>query len=233
MPPRLRCATLSGSLMSKLPRDPNESADATSVGEGPSSTTPEDIPPVHVLEAADAQDRRETENLLAGFDRPNRASKRRADRRDFVDHYSGKHKSSRPPSGEMRPSAAIRESGRSTFVLQKPKRTPLAHWAVVAAVMLSLGGVVAFVATSEHSSGSAVPPIAPLATTTIRSAPLPTVDVPPPDPPSDTVAPTPTVIAIPQPRSEGSKTTASGEGLPSTSASAKRPPPRDDFIRDF
>lgn len=37
-------------------------------GADPTLTTPESIPPVHVLEAAYDQERKEAEELLAGFD---------------------------------------------------------------------------------------------------------------------------------------------------------------------
>ena len=60
------------------------------------STVQDDIPPVHVLEAAENQERKETEDLLAGFDRPGRGPKPAAKERDFVDYYAKK------PSGRAR-----------------------------------------------------------------------------------------------------------------------------------
>lgn len=74
-----------------------------------SATTPEEIPPIHVLEAAHDQERREAEELLAGFDRPGRSPKKRTgSARDFVDHYAGREVTRTPSPGAVSGRMVIR-----------------------------------------------------------------------------------------------------------------------------
>ncbi len=210
-------------------------------------TTPDVIPPVHVLEAAQQQDRKETEDLLAGFDRPGR-SPRRVPSGDFVDYYA--RKKSDPARGPSVP-AAKPSGGRrdaETVIISRKKETPAwVLWIGAAAVLLTLGASLAYVATSDAPVKQ--PPSAPSAATTITSAwptPPPTsnivADVPPPDPAptatanptvvtADPVATTPTTPtpprAQPKPRASAS---AQVTAPPETSAS---PPPSNGYIRTF
>lgn len=94
-------------------RSPAEDAEPTHthVAHRPSSaaTTPEEIPPIHVLEAAHDQERREAEELLAGFDRPGRSPKKRTGTaRDFVDYYAGREVTRTPAPGAVREKMVIR-----------------------------------------------------------------------------------------------------------------------------
>lgn len=222
-------------------------------------TAPDDIPPVHVLEAAQNQDRKETEDLLAGFDRPGRGPKKPSVERDFVDYYakkksggdSGRGPSSSPPAG-----VGPRQIDVSTVV--KPRKnagTPAwLVWAGAAFLMLGFGGLVAFLATSEARPHAGT---GPSATTTISAATAPeqaSRDVIPPPVPVDPMATTtiPVLVTEPapaatdaQPRPSGRRdprnvpgsASAAGvrEGAPTTTAPSgdRKPPPRDDFIRDL
>jgi hypothetical protein len=178
------------------------STEPTNVNHG--ATTPDDIPPVHVLEAAQRQDRKETEDLLAGFDRPGREPKLPAAERDFVDHYLRKKDKDARASGDS--GAAARASSRheatvprrgssqkniSTVILpRKSGFPPWGAWAGAAVAMLLVGGAVAYVATSEGPRGGAGAATGPSAATTITAATSPTSratsDIPPPPPASET-----------------------------------------------
>jgi hypothetical protein len=121
------------------------------------STIQEDIPPVHVLEAAERQDRKETEDLLSGFDRPGRGPKAAPRERDFVDYYA--KKPGGPDSASGRAAAAarapvvIREKARDeSTVIVRRNRQGVPGWVVfggAALLMLLVGGVVAYVATAD------------------------------------------------------------------------------------
>jgi hypothetical protein len=164
------------------------------------ATVQEDIPPVHVLEAAQNQDRKETEDLLAGFDRPGRSPKpvSKSKERDFVDYYARKKPGSADSGGgraalpvnavmESRPP---RQGDVSTVIVHRKGETPAwLGWAVAALAMLLVGGAVAYIATSDGRP-SAHEPTAPSAATTITSAMSapsvvqgnPETNIPPPDP---------------------------------------------------
>ena len=159
-------------------------------------TVQDDIPPVHVLEAAQNQDRKETEDLLAGFDRPGRSPKPAPRERDFVGYYA-KKKNPGVPSGAGQPvagggaaaamNAGPKQADVATMVVpRKREGTPLwMAWVAAAAFMLAIGGMVAYLATGEPAP-NAVAPTGPSAATTITAAtPVPqnTFDnIPPPAP---------------------------------------------------
>jgi hypothetical protein len=232
-------------------------AEAPNVNPQAGRTTPDDIPPVHVLEAAQNQDRKETEDLLAGFDRPGRGPKKPSPERDFVDYYA--KKKGGPDSGG-KPSTPMamappRQMDVSTVV--KPRQTKgmpsWMAWAGAAVLMLGLGGVVAYLATGEPRSTASLPteptgvPMAPPVQASRDIIPLPS----PPDPTTTTTTamtvtePVPTVTDPPPPRPTGRRdprgvptataaSTQTGNGSTTTASSADRkPPPRDDFIRDL
>ena len=222
-------------------------------------TAPDEIPPIHVLEAAHNQDRKETEDLLAGFDRPGRGPKKPSPERDFVDYYA--KKSGGPDSGRSAPTVpripfVPRQIDVATVV--KPRKTPLRAppwlgWAAAALLMLSFGGLVAFHATGETR------PKAVATATTITAGTGPALSardiVPPPAPPEPTTTTTTAVTVVepivtapePPPRPSGGRreprnaaSAGASAGSPatntptSTSTSAdSKPPPRDDFIRDL
>jgi hypothetical protein len=242
------------------------------------ATIQDDIPPVHVLEAAQNQDRKETEDLLAGFDRPGRGPKPASKERDFVDYYARKKAGAESGSGRVAsiasPVIRVKQADVSTVIKPRKKEGAPAWlvWAGAAALMLAVGGVVAFLATSD-SHPSAGAPSGPSAAMTISAAtPRSTLDnnIPPPAP-AEPSATTTTPVTVIEPAS-AAPTAATGAGAPSARGSAKRdprsppsatgvnggasaggngagagasaprstnatddtkPPPRDDFIRDF
>jgi hypothetical protein len=221
-------------------------------------TAPDDIPPVHVLEAAQNQDRKETEDLLAGFDRPGRGPKKSSPERDFVDYYAKKKGGAE--SGRASAPVVVpppRQMDVSTVV--KPRKTnglpSWFPWAGAAALMLGIGGLVAYLATGDTPSSASVPstptgvPMAPPIQASRDIIPPPA----PADPPITTTTtaltvtePAPTVVEPAPPRPTGRRepkgvpgataaTTATGNGSTTTTASSadRKPPPRDDFIRDL
>lgn len=250
--------------MPKVEGDPRSGDVAAAGGDAPPNvkpetgllTAPDDIPPVHVLEAAQNQDRKETEDLLAGFDRPGRGPKKPSVERDFVDYYakkksggdSGRGPSSSPPATENR--LAPRQMDVSTVV--KPRKragTPAwLAWGGAAFLMLGVGGLVAYLATADSKPRSATPGTS--ATTTISAAFAPEPanrDVIPPPAPADptTTTTTPVLVTEPPPRASGRRDphapvpAANATGVlkegPSTTAPSgdRKPPPREDFIRDL
>lgn len=195
------------------------------------ATVQDDIPPVHVLEAAQNQDRKETEDLLAGFDRPGRGPKPVSKERDFVDYYARKKPGSVPSGGGRAaapiateaPSRAVpRQRDVSTVITRRKGEMPAwLGWAAAALGMLLVGGVVAYLATADGRP-SALAPTAPSAATTITSATSPVqqsvhtnvdTNIPPPAP----VETATTAVAVIEP-------TTSAPGVPSTRSSAKRDP---------
>lgn len=181
------------------------------------ATVQDDIPPVHVLEAAQSQDRKETEDLLAGFDRPGRSPKSasKSKERDFVDYYarkkpgsadSGGGRAAIPVNAVMESSRPPRQADVSTVIVHRnrPAVPPWLGWAAVALGMLLVGGVVAYLATSDVRPGAALP-MAPSAATTITSASSPAqpqgdMNIPPPAPAEATaVTTTATTVVEPAP----------------------------------
>lgn len=184
-------------------------------------TTPDDIPPVHVLVAAHDQDRKETEHLLAGFDRPGRGPKLPSPERDFVDYYAKKKGAGGPESGRSAaPHAAASMSSRppkqaDVATIVRPRKQAGAPawlvWAGAAVLMLGIGGAVAYLATAEAPAGAQLL-TGPSAATTITAAhPLPSSDrdVIPPPPPADSTATSAAPITVVEPAS-----TAATDGAP-------------------
>lgn len=176
------------------------------------ATVQDDIPPVHVLEAAQNQDRKETEDLLAGFDRPGRSPKpvSKSKERDFVDYYARKKPGSADSGGGRAASPASnadvapkpeRQADVSTVIVHR-KREGLPAWlgwAAAAVGMLVVGGAVAYLATSD-ARPTAIEPTAPSAATTITSAGSPPrangdTNIPPPVP-VEATATTATTTAV-------------------------------------
>lgn len=166
-------------------------AESSNVKSAASATIEDDIPPVHVLEAAHRQDRKEAEDLLAGFDRPGRSPKTAPKKRDFVDYYARK----KGDSG--RESASDRAAASSAAQAARPKQIDVATvikprkregmpawlaWALAAAAMLAIGGVIAYLGTADPRSST---PTGSSAPTSISAMPFQNAsneNIPPPDP---------------------------------------------------
>lgn len=232
---------------------------------GAGHTAPDDIPPVHVLEAAQSQDRKETEDLLAGFDRPGRGPKKAPVERDFVAHYANKKNGAGPDPGRSAPTvprAAFVPRQIDVDTVIKPRKTqglpPWLGWAAAVLAMLAIGGAVAFVATDDHPKGK--PDTATTITASMGLPPSARDVVPPPAPAEPTMTATTTavvvepVVSAPEPVPPPASARPNGRRDPRTAASAaaaaaasaahasstnpspsadRKPPPRDDFIRDL
>lgn len=212
-------------------------AESSNVKSAASATREDDIPPLHVLEAAEKQDRKEAEDLLAGFDRPGRSPKAAPKGRDFVDYYARKKGSSGEERGDDRapapsPARAIPRSRQADVatVIKPRKREGMPAWLAwgsIAAAMLAIGGVVAYLATAEPRT-SAVAPTGPSAATSITAAPLPSAsneNIPPPDPPAATptsTTTTPMTVIEPVPGSTPTTTAAATDSA--ARGSARRDP---------
>ncbi len=173
------------------------------------STIQDDIPPVHVLVAAEQQDRKETEALLSGFDRPGRGPKAPPRERDFVDYYAKKpgggasSGSLRAASGAGAGAAAGGGAGVSakardeSTVIVRRKGDGAPAWLVwggAAVLMLLVGGLVAYVATSDGRPVAATP-TAPSAASAASAATTLTAATSPKPSVADENIPPPSVVA--------------------------------------
>lgn len=102
-----------------IPRDSHD-APSDARGERRAEATEEDVvPPIGVLVAAHEQDRKETEDLLAGFDK-RRGPKRQSRARDFVDYYASRGANEEERAEEPPKPAATRDV--ETVVLGHAKK---------------------------------------------------------------------------------------------------------------
>ncbi len=120
-----------------------------------------------------AAELKETEDLLAGFDRPGRTPRVPPVKRDFVDYHLGKRRSSPPPRPSPVPHRAARDLPTAIIPGQKRKLPSWVPWAVLLLVMSVLGVLVAAAVSG--------PPIYPQATslpgtTTTLASGTPTFD---------------------------------------------------------
>ena len=256
-------------------RDARNAADASNaetpnVKASNAQTSQDDIPPVHVLEAAQNQDRKETEDLLAGFDRPGRSPKPVSHERDFVDYYAKKKSGSGLDSGSGRPTssapppaghagaagrAGSKQAELSTVVVPRKREGMPAwlSWMGAGALLLLIGGGIAYVATDASSPTSGVSAGPSAATTITAATPVPHSafdNVPPPEPAvvEPVPAPSPMVTAVTdapvakgparrdrdrEPRNATSATAGSSVPRSGSATGDTKPPPRDDFIRDL
>lgn len=201
---------------------------------------PGDIPPVHVLEAMHEQEKKETEELLSGFDRPGRTPQRHAAPRDFVDYYankadkseSGRMPAAPPPS--RRVEAPVEE--RATLVLPRKRslRTVLV-WAGAVFGMILFGAIVAILATPDPPQARTVPTMVPSSGTTITSgSPAPIETAQPAESP-ETATPT-VIVAAPPSAAKPARAAPATTAVTSASTGAAttiKTAPRDDFIRDL
>jgi hypothetical protein len=207
-------------------------AASSNIGSASSAgTQPDEIPAVQILEAAQSQDRKETEDLLAGFDRPGRGPKHTSKERDFVDYYA-KKKGDALDSGPGTPSSRARarehaaqvgaptiprmKQGDVATVVTPRKRQGMPAWlgwGGAAALMMVFGGAVAYLATADGPSGSHVPTGPSAATTITAATPIPQAtndNVPPPDPSTATTATTAVTVVSPSAPGDVATPRASG-----------------------
>lgn len=202
---------------------------------------PGDIPPVHVLEAMHEQEKKETEELLSGFDRPGRTPQRRAAPRDFVDYYASKankDESARVPAAaapsSRRVEAPVEE--RATLVLPRTRSLrAVVVWVAAVVGMVLFGAIVAILATPDPPQARTVPTMVPSSATTITSGSPAPIETAQPDEGPETTTPTVIVAAPPsaakpvRPAPATPAVTSASTGAAATIKTA----PRDDFIRDL
>jgi hypothetical protein len=194
--------------------------------------------------ASRAAEVKETEDLLAGFDRPGRPGRARTpSQRDFVDYHLDRQRSSDPdlrgrPSQEPPPSAGRERRQLPTAIIPRTERRfpTWVPWAALLLVM-SIGGVLVAAAVASPSPTSSLPPEAPTPTPTPIPTPLPFEPPAPilaPDEEPSSVAsasasasPAPVAPSAFAPRRAPSATASAPEPRPSGAP----PPPSDDFIR--
>lgn len=191
---------------------------------------------MHVLEAAQQQDRKEAEDLLAGFDRPGRSPKPASNARDFVDYYAkkkpGEAAAERGP-GARQPAASpvpapprVKQIDVATVITPR-KREGVPAWLVWPAaglLMLVIGGVVAFLATSDRGA-SASGAKRTGAATSLTGMPVSTAgndNVPPPDPSTMATGTTTTAMTVIEP-GLAAPTTAGSPDAPSRGSSKREP----------
>lgn len=206
---------------------------------------------MHILEAAQKQDRKEAEDLLSGFNRPGRGPKLPRDEGDFVDYYARKKKGATHPMSGDSPRGRPAPGQAPTVVKQRWDERPTREtpawvpWLAIGAGMLVLGGGVAFLATSGGSTPSHPDGAKSAATITASTMTSEQRDaVPPPSPPSAPVDPqaittTPITVSPTAPsaaprgkRDRHGPTPSSTEPLPAAGTGTTGPT-RDDLIRDM
>lgn len=202
----------------------SEKKDENGMGEPITATHPDPIPPVHVLEAAQDQEKKETEDLLAGFDRPGRGPKKPEGERDFVEYFAKKAGATPtpPPVRAAVSPPRPKQVDIETVVVPRNKKTGVGTWLLAAAVMLGLGGMVAFFATRDDAKTSSVGS----ATTITSTSPPPSTrsshdDIPPP-PPASEVSSAPAID--PPATTDVPATAAATNAAPPSSAPKKRDP---------
>lgn len=198
-----------------------------------------------------AAELKETEDLLAGFDRPGRTPRPPPTTRDFVDYHLDRQRS----SGGPRPISAER-AARDLPTSIVARRTPASvrkwiPYAVFLAVMPVVGVIIAMnLGKTRPSTGNdpPLPGVATLASGASISIPTsgPERDIPPPPPPTSLEPPTEAAAANePAPRPKPARMApaagspnATGTSSAPTKASESAPPPlptvRDmDMIRNL
>ncbi|MBX3208331.1 MAG: hypothetical protein KF764_25015 [Labilithrix sp.] len=171
-----------------------------------------------------AAELKETEDLLAGFDRPGRTPRTPPAARDFVDYHLDKGRSNPAARRAARsPDAARRDL--PTAIIPGHART-MPRWLPWAAVFLvmAIGGIgVAAVITSAPTApgSSLVGNAATLAPTLPAADPTtgPARDVPPPPPPADPIESAPNALGATE------TTSADAPPAPATTPAARTAPP--------
>lgn len=178
-----------------------------------------------------AAERRETEELLAGFDRPARTPRTPAAQRDFVDYFNDREASTAPRVASLPPSTSSDpRRAEPTFVVPREGRARVPSWLGWAALLLAMplaGATVAFSVLGRPDAAPAPPPppvaarpmsgpSVPSAATTISAATTPRA-----------TSAVPTAASTP---SEAASVPAPARPTPPSSASGET---RGDFIRNL
>lgn len=178
----------------------------------------------------DGDEKKVTEELLSGFDRPGRTPRTpRVRSRDFVDYYSGRDaamKDDAPPPSKREETKSHEKP--TVIVPRRNNVRATMTWVVAVVGMILFGATIAVLSTPQvpPSSSAALPPVAPTSATTITSAnPQPVDTVEPQPEPVSTNAP----VQVPAKKTAPTTTITSG----ATSAPTIKTAPRDDFIRDL
>jgi hypothetical protein len=194
----------------------------------------EKIPSVRELEALEREDRKVTEDLLSGFDRPGKRTPRAPRvRADFVEYYSGRSapKVDAPPPSKREDSAPHLKP--TVIVPRRDGFRATMTWIIAVVGMILFGVTIAVLSTpqtpaSPVPSPVAQPTIAPTSATTITSAN--------PQPINETAEPDTTTsdtVITPSPSSPKKLLPSTSITSGATSAPTIKTAPRDDFIRDM
>jgi cytoskeletal protein RodZ len=182
--------------------------------------------------APSSEDREETEELLAGFDRPGRTPRAPAVKRDFVEYFKDRETPTAPRviGVPMAPPAPDPRRAEPTFVVPRVHRRRAPSWLVWAGLLVAMPLVGALVAISVVGRRPSPPvstsPTLPSAATTITAATEPTTD-PSSSPPAPSAFPTLTTPSA-APAAPGDSGAPRRAATPATSGPAD---PRGDFIR--
>jgi hypothetical protein len=199
-----------------------------------SRTEQDDVPPTDVLVAAEEREKKETEDLLAGFDRPARDPRRRANG-SFASYYAGPREEATtpdPPGAGPAPvsTPALTSDAGATRVLPKGPTTKDVLLIALALVVAALIGTVALLFTLRRSpapaaAASSVTSAAPAATTA-----APPASTLPPDAWSAATAPHDHPLGLGPATTATTTATTHKAAAPPQNPSAK---PRTDVSRHF
>ena len=196
---------------------------------GAKATDSDPLPSNEALEAELAKERRETEDLLAAFDRPGGGAARSVPSGGpgFVEYYAGDARAAeRSPREPRRARPAPPRQAELATVVKRPRRRvslpPWLFWAGVSAAMLGVGFVVAVLTTRDPAPRaapttpvvSAAPPAVAPASATGRDDEVPAPDPTPAQRGSVSAAPPVTATtSSPRPQSDvGSSPRPAGRG---------------------
>ena len=168
----------------------------------------DDLPSAESAIEHERAERKETENLLDGFDRPPRSPRRSAgESEDFVAY----HDRSEPRSARI----VVREP---SLVVPKNEIPAAMKWIALVVLAISIAGTAAWVLTPSPTK---------VAEPVTASAPPPPWIPPPPPVPAVEEAP---AIAVTAPVKPAARKEPKP---PATSAAATKPAARSDFVRDL
>jgi hypothetical protein len=184
--------------------------------------------------SSEEDEKKATEQLLSGFDRPGRTPRApRARSRDFVDYYSGRDaavKDAAPPPSKRED--ALMADKPTVIIPRRRNVRAIMTWVVAVVGMILFGVTIAVLATPQTPASPMVslPPMTPTSATTITSANPQRVENAEPVTAEST---TDTVITAPPqtPAKKTAPTTTITSGA--SSAPTIKTAPRDDFIRDL
>lgn len=182
----------------------------------------------------DGDEKKVTEELLSGFDRPGRTPRTpRARSRDFVDYYSGRDAAKADAAPPSKREETKSHEKPTVIVPRRNNVRATMTWVVAVVGMILFGATIAVLSTPQtppSSSSAALPPMAPTSATTITSANPQPVDnaEPQAEPTGEPVVNAPTQPAQPKKAVPTTTITSTASSAPSIKTA-----PRDDFIRDL